>query len=95
VKLLITGICGFVGSSLARSLLARFPGWKVWGMDNLARAGSEVNRPLLRALGVHVIHGARVAPAISIRFRASIGSLMLPQTLVCSPVSMEEPAAGN
>jgi CDP-paratose 2-epimerase len=57
VKLLITGICGFVGSTLARTLRERFPDWKISGIDNLSRSGSELNRSSLQTLDVLVIHG--------------------------------------
>lgn len=57
MKLLITGICGFVGSSLAKALLERREGVSVWGIDNLMRPGSELNRARLRELGVTVAHG--------------------------------------
>jgi CDP-paratose 2-epimerase len=57
MKLLITGICGFVGSTLARSLRERFPEWKISGIDNLSRPGSELNRSSLQTLGVVIMHG--------------------------------------
>ena len=57
MKILITGICGFVGSSLARSLLERIDGLSVYGIDNLMRPGSETNRATLKALGVSIVHG--------------------------------------
>ena len=57
MKLLITGICGFVGSSLAESLLERREGVSILGVDNLMRPGSELNVPKLRKLGVTLIHG--------------------------------------
>lgn len=57
MKLLITGICGFVGSALARAMLERMEGIEVHGIDNFMRPGSETNRPLLRGLGVQVAHG--------------------------------------
>jgi CDP-paratose 2-epimerase len=57
VKVLITGICGFVGSSIARALLARLDGVKVSGIDNLLRPGSESNRLEFRRLGVQFFHG--------------------------------------
>ena len=41
-RILITGICGFVGSTLARGLLAA--GHEVMGFDNFIRPGSETNR---------------------------------------------------
>jgi CDP-paratose 2-epimerase len=57
MKLLITGVCGFVGSSLAERLIERRPGLSVAGIDNLMRPGSEGNRLRLRRLGVDVRHG--------------------------------------
>jgi CDP-paratose 2-epimerase len=57
MRLLITGICGFVGSALARALLAERPGLSLVGLDNLSREGSHLNAPSLRALGIDVRHG--------------------------------------
>ncbi len=57
MKILITGICGFVGSSLARSLLSTQPGLELIGLDNFIRPGSETNRAELKALGVKLFHG--------------------------------------
>ncbi len=57
MKILITGVCGFVGSSLAETLLERGEGISIVGIDNLMRAGSEGNRLRLRKLGVAMIHG--------------------------------------
>lgn len=57
MKILITGICGFVGSTLARSLLARAEGLEIFGIDNLMRPGAETNRQPLKALGVRFVHG--------------------------------------
>ena len=57
MKLLITGICGFVGSSLAQGLLERREGISICGIDNLMRPGSELNRARLRELGVALVHG--------------------------------------
>jgi CDP-paratose 2-epimerase len=57
MKLLITGICGFVGSSLAQGLLERRDGISILGIDNLMRPGAELNRARLRELGVPVVHG--------------------------------------
>jgi CDP-paratose 2-epimerase len=57
MKILITGICGFVGSALAESLLASAEGLTLCGIDNLMRPGSELNRMRLRAMGVEFIHG--------------------------------------
>jgi CDP-paratose 2-epimerase len=57
LRILITGVCGFVGSSLAQDLLARREGISILGIDNLMRPGSELNRARLRELGVAVTHG--------------------------------------
>ena len=51
MRILITGICGFVGSTLARGLREGWPDWEIVGLDNLVRAGSETNRLTLRELG--------------------------------------------
>jgi CDP-paratose 2-epimerase len=56
MRILITGICGFVGSSVAQSLLERQSGISIAGIDNLMRLGSEGNRGRLRKLGIPVIH---------------------------------------
>jgi len=53
MKILISGICGFVGSTLARELLAA--GHTVTGFDNFIRPGSETNREPLTRLGAQVI----------------------------------------
>jgi CDP-paratose 2-epimerase len=57
MKVFITGICGFVGSSLAESLMERRAGISILGIDNLMRPGSELNRARLRKLGVTLLHG--------------------------------------
>ena len=54
MRLLISGICGFVGSTLARAL--REAGHEVAGFDNYIRPGSETNREPLQELGIDVIH---------------------------------------
>ena len=56
MRILITGACGFVGSSVAESLLERRPGLAIIGLDNLMRPGSEMNRTRLRKLGVELVH---------------------------------------
>ncbi len=57
VRILITGICGFVGSTLAHGLRAGWPDWEIVGLDNLVRAGSETNRRGLGESGVRFYHG--------------------------------------
>lgn len=56
MRILITGICGFVGQTLARSLLDQVSGLEIIGLDNLVRPGSEQNRHQLDRLGVKFFH---------------------------------------
>jgi len=51
-KILITGICGFLGSHLAYYF--HLSGYKVYGIDNLSRKGSKKNLHLLRKKGIKV-----------------------------------------
>ena len=59
MTVLITGICGFVGSSLAKALRTHrdASSLEIIGIDNLCRPGSELNRRELHALGIKVRHG--------------------------------------
>ena len=54
MKILVTGICGFAASVLARSLLEHRPDLTIIGIDNLSRKGSETNIEPLRALGCDI-----------------------------------------
>jgi CDP-paratose 2-epimerase len=56
VKILITGICGFVGNALAHALLDDSTDLQLLGLDNLSRSGSHINRVPLQRRGVKVIH---------------------------------------
>ena len=56
MRILISGICGFVGSTVARTLLAAGRGHQIFGFDNFIRPGSESNRTELKALGVKLFH---------------------------------------
>lgn len=57
MKILISGVCGFVGSHIARHLIQSHEGISIVGLDNLARQGSETNRLTLKQLGVRLFHG--------------------------------------
>ena len=57
MKILITGICGFVGATLAQALREAQPDWSIFGLDNFVRPGSETNRARLRELGIGLAHG--------------------------------------
>lgn len=54
MRILITGICGFVGSTLARELLVT--GHEIVGLDNFIRPGSEFNREELTRRGAKLYH---------------------------------------
>lgn len=56
MKLLITGTCGFAGSTLALRLRESKPGLEIFGVDNFIRPGSETNRQRLQAAGIKVLH---------------------------------------
>jgi CDP-paratose 2-epimerase len=56
MRILITGVCGFVGSALAEFLLERTEGIQVVGIDNLMRPGAETNRTRLQRMGVQFSH---------------------------------------
>jgi CDP-paratose 2-epimerase len=56
VKILITGACGFAGSTITAGLLAAREGLAITGLDNLSRPGSELNRGPLARLGVKLRH---------------------------------------
>jgi CDP-paratose 2-epimerase len=57
MKILITGICGFVGNRIAAALQERTADLEISGIDNLLRPGSEMNRAALARRDVRVIHG--------------------------------------
>jgi CDP-paratose 2-epimerase len=57
MKVLITGACGFVGSSVAHALLDRDASLSIIGRDNFIRPGSATNRAPLEARGLKVFHG--------------------------------------
>lgn len=57
MNILITGICGFVGSRLAYALAELIPGAQLHGIDNFLRPGSEGNRNGLAAKGIRFVHG--------------------------------------
>ena len=61
MKVLITGVCGFVGSTLAIRLLES---WRdqaqpleILGIDNFSRPGSETNKCSLKKRGIKLFYG--------------------------------------
>jgi len=59
MKLLITGICGFAGSTIARALQdeRRAEALTIFGVDNFSRPGSESNRHELKRREIKLFHG--------------------------------------
>ena len=68
MKILITGITGFVGSSIAKQLVEAYDNLQIFGIDNLSRKGSERNLNLIKALNICFFHG-------DIRSQSDIDSL--------------------
>jgi CDP-paratose 2-epimerase len=56
LNILITGGCGFVGSSLALNIKQKYPDYTVTALDNLHRKGSELNIPILEKAGIGFIN---------------------------------------
>lgn len=63
MNVLITGLAGFLGSRVARFLVAAQPSVHIWGIDNLSRRGSETNIGLLEKIGCQLRHGDLRCPS--------------------------------
>jgi CDP-paratose 2-epimerase len=57
MKICISGICGFAGSTVALRLRESAPDAQISGFDNFIRPGSELNREVLKRAGIRVRHG--------------------------------------
>lgn len=57
MRILISGICGFVGSTIARAFGDSGARHELIGFDNFIRPGSESNRAELKKRGVKLFHG--------------------------------------
>ena len=68
MKVLITGICGFAGFSIAERLFENHSNLQIIGLDNFSRKGSELNTYKLSNLGIDLIRG-------DIRSQSDIDSL--------------------
>src|ERR1700737_892246 len=56
MRILISGICGFVGSTVALGLRETSDKAEIFGFDNFSRPGSELNRLQLRNAKIEVRH---------------------------------------
>jgi len=54
-RLLVTGGAGFVGANVCVALAARHPDWELVALDNLHRAGSQLNLPRIEGAGVEFV----------------------------------------
>src|SRR5687768_843516 len=63
MRILLSGICGFAGSSIAQGLLDQDATIELTGLDNLSRAGSHLNIEPLRKRGVKLIHADLRSPS--------------------------------
>ncbi len=57
MRILITGICGFAGNTIARRFLESTDDLTLVGLDNFSRAGSRRNLEPLQQLGIEVFEG--------------------------------------
>ena len=62
MKILITGICGFVGYRVALYLTKALSA-ELYGVDNLIRPGSHSHAQTLRQKGIRLVHGDIRAPS--------------------------------
>ncbi len=56
MRILISGVCGFAGQTLARALAESGSRHRLAGFDNFIRPGSETSRGALKELGVKLFH---------------------------------------
>src|SRR5436190_24226986 len=63
MRILLSGICGFAGSSIAHGLLEHDSALELIGLDNLSRPGSHLNIEPLRQRGVKLIHADLRSPS--------------------------------
>ena len=56
MRILISGICGFAGSAIARGLAGLGRGYQISGFDSFIRPGSVGNRAELKRLGIRLVH---------------------------------------
>ena len=57
MKILITGVAGFAGLSIAKMLLHSHSNLQIIGLDNFSRKGSDLNISELTILGIDLVRG--------------------------------------
>lgn len=57
MRIIVTGGCGFLGSSLCLKLKEKYPKYSIVAFDNLKRRGSELNLIDLTSKNIEFIHG--------------------------------------
>ncbi len=57
MRILVTGGCGFVGSTLAIEVKRKYPDYEIVALDNLIRRGSELNVQRLAKNNIAFVHG--------------------------------------
>ena len=57
MRILITGICGFVGSKIAQVIREHLPSATIFGIDNFSRTGAYLNKTVLESVGIQVFSG--------------------------------------
>ena len=86
MKILITGICGFAGSSIAKALLHSHTDLSILGLDNFTRRGSEINVLNLRSLRLILYEEISVLNLILMAYPKSTGLLIVLQSIcTCRP----------
>ena len=104
MKILIIGVCGFIGSTLSAAIARSDLEWEVIGIDNLARAGIAFNRIKLIRQGFRLLHGdlrcqsdVDTLPAVDWIIDAATNPSVLAGTdgLTSSPQLMEHNLCGS
>jgi nucleoside-diphosphate-sugar epimerase len=73
MKIILTGAYGFAGSTIAAERLAWRNSIDIIGVDNLSRAGSELNRPFLTKMALGCVISTSAARATLIASLPPIG----------------------
>ncbi len=93
MNIFITGICGFVGSRIAKHIKSTHPDYEIFGLDNCSRSGSWTNLEPLQELGITIYRGdIRVASDLRNSLTVLITLMaLLPKTTSIAPVAPFDP----